>query len=159
MRTVWRHAVATALLVEQVASPAHRPHAQAAALLQDVGGLASIGASPTTLDPTATGRDRVPFRDVGVELLHLWGLPSPIVTAVAERDQPHEVAESGLGVSGALRAAHLLLQQTDSADPSGGEHDDELRRLLTHPQMAARAVDWHQAAREASKRAEERLRF
>lgn len=161
MRTAWRHAVATALLAEQVASPAHRPHAQAAALLQDVGRLASIGASPATIDDTvdlsATGRDGVPFRDVGVELLHLWGLPSPIVTAVAERDVPHEPAESGLGVAGALRAAHLLVQQTDSRDPSVGEHDDELGRLLSHPQMAARGVDWRQAAREASARAEERL--
>jgi HD-like signal output (HDOD) protein/CheY-like chemotaxis protein len=162
MRTVWRHALATAVLVEQVASPAHRPHAQAAALLQDVGRLVSIGASPATVDDTvdltATGRDGVPFREVGVELLHLWGLPSPIVTAVAERDATHQPTESGLGVAGALRAAHLLLQQTDSRDPSNGEHDDELEQLLAHPQMAARGTDWRQAAQEASARAEERLR-
>lgn len=161
VRTVWRHAVTTALLVEQVASPAHRPYAQAAALLQDVGRLASVGASPATIDDTvdltATGRDGVPFRDIGVELLHLWGLPSPIVTAVAERDLTHEVADSGLGVTGALRAAHLLVQQTDSRDPSVGEHDAELGRLLAHPQMAARGADWHQAAREACAKAEDRL--
>ncbi|MDR7275321.1 response regulator [Catenuloplanes atrovinosus] len=155
VRTVWRHAVATALLVEQVASPAHRPYAQAAALLQDVGRLAALnGDAP---DPAAAGHDGLPFRDVGVELLHLWGLPAPIVTAVAERDLPHEPAESGLGVTGALRTAHLLVQQTDARDPSAGRRDDELARLLAHPQLAVRDTDWRRAAQAASTRAGDRF--
>ncbi|MDP9793086.1 CheY-like chemotaxis protein/HD-like signal output (HDOD) protein [Catenuloplanes nepalensis] len=161
VRSVWRHAVATMLLVEQVASPAHRPHAQAAAMLQDVGRLSAIGAPHETLDapgdPAGTDCAGVPFRDIGVELLHLWGLPSPVVTAVAERDLPHEPAESGLGVAGALRVAHLLVQQTDSRDPADGQHDDELARLLSHPQLAARGVDWRQTACAASARAAQHL--
>ncbi|GAB7044782.1 MULTISPECIES: HDOD domain-containing protein [Catenuloplanes] len=162
VRSIWRHAVATMLLAEQVASPAHRPHAQAAAMLQDVGRLAAIAAPPEITEartpPDTPGGDAgVPFRDIGVELLHLWGLPSPIVAAVAERDLPHEPAESGLGVPGALRTAHLLVQQTDSCDPADGQHEDELARLLSHPQLAARDTDWHRAAHAASARATERL--
>jgi HD-like signal output (HDOD) protein len=161
LRTVWRHTVATALLVQDLASPAHRPHAHAAALLQDVGRLAVISSSPKAagepVDLTATAGDGVPFRDVGIELLHLWGLPTPIVAAVAERDAPHEPSEAGLGVSGSLRAAHLLVQQTDARDPSQAQHDEELDALLAHPQMAARGIDWRQAARDAAVRADERL--
>ncbi|GAB7046600.1 response regulator [Catenuloplanes indicus] len=154
-QSAWRHAVATMLLVEQIASPAHRPHAQAAAMLQDVGRLSVIGMPHETADGTVTGCAGVPFRDIGVELLHLWGLPAPIVTAIAARDVPHEPAESGLGVAGALRAAHLLVRQTGSGDPAGGDHEDELVRLLSHPQLAARGVDWHRAARAAYARAAE----
>lgn len=156
VRASWRHAVATALLVETVASPAHRPHAQAAALLQDIGRLACIGGGPSAMhevDLAADGHQGTPFHEVGVELLHLWGLSAPIVSAVAERDQPHRAPDSGLGVSGAVRTAHLLIQQTDSADPSDGTHSEELSALLAHPQLVAQRVDWARAAEQACTRA------
>jgi CheY-like chemotaxis protein/HD-like signal output (HDOD) protein len=157
LRTAWRHAVATACLVDSVASPANRPHAQAAALLQDVGRLVCLAAGGdeqgATVDLLAQTRDGVPFRDVGVELLHLWGLPPPIVTAVAQRDTPQSPDPSGLGVAAAVRTAHLLIQQTESACPGVGTYEEELAVLLTHPQLKAHAVDWRQAAVEASHRA------
>jgi len=157
LRLAWWHAVATASLVESVASPAHRPYAHAAALLQDVGALAALAGiasgTPHTVDLGPRSCEGVPLRDVGVELLHLWGLPAPVVAAVAERDLPHEPAEAGLGVSGAVRVAHLLIQGTDAHDPSDGSHDDELKSLLGHPQMAARPCDWAAAADAASERA------
>ncbi|MEV1286329.1 HDOD domain-containing protein [Micromonospora sp. NPDC049679] len=153
----WRHAVATAVLVASMASPANRPYAQAAALLQDVGRfvcVAGAGSGPcpgaNVMSPHCQG---VPYRDVGVELLHLWGLPSPIVTAVAQRDLEHRPASSGLGVAAAVRAAHLLMQQTESGDPSDGTHDDELALLLAHPQLTANSTDWRRAAEEASAKA------
>jgi CheY-like chemotaxis protein len=155
----WRHAVATACLVGSIASPANRPHAQAAALLQDVGRFVCLAGQQDddwgpALDPAATVCGGVPYRDVGVELLHLWGLPRPVVTAVAERDVPHRVAAAGLGVTGAVRAAHLLLQDTESRDPSVGSHADELALILAHPQLTAQPVDyWPGAAVEASERA------
>jgi HD-like signal output (HDOD) protein len=154
---IWRHASATASLVASLATPAHRPYAQAAALLQDVGRFTRLtserGQSGSAVDPRATERGGIPYRDIGVELLHLWGLPGPIVAAVAERDHPHEVALSGLGVAGAVRAAHLLVQQTEARDPSSGTHEDELALLLAHPQVMARSTDWARAAEEASERA------
>jgi hypothetical protein len=91
---------------------------------------------------------------VGVEMLHLWGLPAPVINAVAERDQPHQPTPSGLGISGAVRAAHLLIQLTESRDPSDGTHDDELAAMLTHPQLSIHSTDWRTAAEAASLRAE-----
>jgi CheY-like chemotaxis protein/HD-like signal output (HDOD) protein len=156
LRKSWRHAVATACLVDVLASPANRPHAQAAALLQDVGRLvclAAVGGDQTSgVDLGAQTRDGVPFRDVGVELLHLWGLPAPIITAVAQRDTPHAPDPTGLGVTAAVRTAHLLIQKTESACP-GGLEEDELAQLLGHPQLVAQALDWGAAAEEASGRA------
>ena len=156
LRAAWRHAVATACLVDFVASPANRPHAQAAALLQDVGRLvclAAVGDTGSAVDLGAETRDGVPFRDVGVELLHLWGLPPPIVTAVAQRDMAQSPGLSGLGVAAAVRTAHLLIQETESASPAAGTHAEELAQLLSHPQLRAQDVDWRRAADEASRQA------
>jgi CheY-like chemotaxis protein/HD-like signal output (HDOD) protein len=158
LKTTWRHAVATACLVESVASPANRPHAQAAALLQDVGRLICLSLADSDrgsrIDLDAATRDGVPFRDVGVELLHLWGLPVPIVAAVSQRDTPQRPDASGLGVAGAVRTAHLLIQQTGSREPVAGTHDEELALLLSHPQLKAQEIDWPRAAEEASRQAE-----
>jgi CheY-like chemotaxis protein/HD-like signal output (HDOD) protein len=156
LRAAWRHAVATACLVDFVASPANRPHAQAAALLQDVGRLvclAAVGDTGAAVDLGAETRGGVPFRDVGVELLHLWGLPPPIVTAVAQRDVAQSPGLSGLGVAAAVRTAHLLIQETESASPAAGTHAEELAHLLSHPQLKAQDVDWRRAADEASRQA------
>ncbi|HEX8343602.1 MAG TPA: response regulator [Actinoplanes sp.] len=154
LRAAWRHSVATACLVDFVASPANRPHAQAAALLQDVGRLVCLAAvgdgRQAGVDLAAETRDGVPFRDVGVELLHLWGLPPPIVTAVAQRDTPQSPDPSGLGVAAAVRTAHLLIEQAESARTGGGPNAEELAQLLAHPQMRAQSVDWRRAAEEAS---------
>jgi len=154
-----RHSVATAYLVDQIASPANRPHAQAAAILQEVGRL--ICLAPTAGDPApdvdlaGQTRDGVPFRDVGVELLHLWGIHPPIVAAVAHRDTPQSPDPSGLGVTASVRTAHLLVQRTESAFPDAGPATEELAELLSHPQLRARGVDWGRAAEEASRRAGE----
>jgi CheY-like chemotaxis protein len=149
----WRHAVATARLAGQVASPASRPYAHAAALLQDVGRFACLTAPGTGLDVAAGTRDGARFRDVGVELLRLWGVPPPVVAAVAHRDTAQRPDPTGLGVTAAVRVAHLLLQETGAADPGSPAHPDELASLLAHPQLAVRGIDWRAAADEAAWRA------
>ena len=154
LRTTWRHAVATACLVESVASPANRPHAQAAALLQDVGRLICLSVADSdrrsSIDLETATRDGVPFRDVGVELLHLWGIPPPVVAAVAQRDTPQRPDASGLGVAAAVRTAHLLIQQTESGETA----EEELPLLLSHPQLKAQDIEWRAAAEEAFRQAE-----
>jgi HD-like signal output (HDOD) protein len=159
LRVIWRHGVATAHLAGLVASPANAPFAQAAALLQDVGAFVCLAATADSPDPAvdlaAPDCRGVPYREVGVELLHLWGLPYPIVTAVAERDLPQQPPDSGLGVTSAVRLAHLLIQQTDARDPRCGTHDDERAQLLEHPQVTAQPTDWRRAADEAAGRAEQ----
>ncbi|MDT5043058.1 MAG: hypothetical protein QOE51_4043 [Actinoplanes sp.] len=156
LRAVWRHAVATAALVESVASPANRPHAQAAGLLQDIGRLICLavqGDQVTGVDLATTTVDGVPFRDVGVELLHLWGVPQPIVVAVAQRDTPQRPHASGLGVATAVRTAHLLIQQAEAGSTCDTAHADELAMLLSHPQLKAQPIDWCQAAEDACRQA------
>jgi DNA-binding NarL/FixJ family response regulator len=157
----WRHASASASLVGLMASPGNRAYAQAAALLQDIGRFICVtgwrscgGGAPEPGESTCAG---IPCRDVGVELLHLWGLPAPIISAVAARDTPQQASPSGLGVSGVVRAAHLLIQQTASRDPSAGTHEDELAALLDHPQLAIGPADWRAAAAAASERAIQRV--
>jgi DNA-binding NarL/FixJ family response regulator len=153
LRQTWRHAMATATLAGAVASPANRPHAQAAALLQDVGQLVCLAAIGTDqragVDLSRQTRDGVPFRDVGVELLHLWGLPVPVITAVGQRDRPQAPALSGLGVAAAVRTAHLLITQTGATLPETGTHAEELAALLSHPQLKAQDRDWHAIAEDA----------
>jgi DNA-binding NarL/FixJ family response regulator len=160
LEAVWRHAMATATLVHRIASPANRPHAQAAALLQDVGALVCLAAvAGGRVDLTARTRDNVPFADVGVELLHLWGLHPPIITAVAQRDTPQSPDASGLGVAASVRTAHLLTRRAESGGPDQDIHDKELSDLLSHPQLRAQAIDWRAAADEALRDAGERPGF
>jgi CheY-like chemotaxis protein len=157
LAVTWRHAAATAHLVGTMASPAARPYARAAALLQDVGRFVSVAGDGTdggTSTDSAGTSGGIPYRSLGVELLHLWGLPAPIITAVAERDTPHRNAPSGLGVAGAVRASHLLIQGTESRDPSDGTHEEELASLLSHPQLSVHPTDWRTAAEAASLHAE-----
>jgi DNA-binding NarL/FixJ family response regulator len=154
LRSAWRHAVATAALLESMASPANRPYAQAAGLLQDVGRLICLaleGDQITGVDLATTTVAGVPFRDVGVELLHLWGVPPPIVVAVALRDTPQQPHASGLGVAAAVRTAHLLIEQTEAGGADGGVHKDELAVLLSHPQLKAQSIDWRRTAEDSSR--------
>lgn len=142
---LWRHSVATAKLVRQLASPASAPYSEAAALLQDAGRLALLGArgGDEKWATSATGSADTPHaNEVGAHLLQLWGLPRPIVVAVADRYVVREPEPSGLGVGAALRTAHLLLQDTACADPHDGAHEHELAALLTHPQLTAADGDW-----------------
>jgi hypothetical protein len=158
LRTLWRHGIATAGLVGSVASPANRPHAQAAALLQDIGQfvcLAGVDADRRAgVDLAAGTHEGIPFRDVAVDLLHLWGLPAPVITAVAQRDRPQSPAASGLGVAAAVRTAHLLIRQTDPGHAETDAQAEELTQLLSHPQLGSQAVDWRRAAEDALRRAE-----
>jgi HD-like signal output (HDOD) protein len=148
---VWRHSIACARLVHDLASPGNAPYSQVAALLQDAGRLGPLSASGAHggQDPAATGRGPH-SNEIGAELLHLWGLPRPIVVAVRDRYLPQEQHPYGLGVGGALRAAHLLLQETACADPYDGTHADELDLLLAHEQLTSGGDDWRRRADQAA---------
>lgn len=144
---VWQHSIACSRLVRELATPGNAPYSEVAALLQDVGRLRASrstgclegeGPGPVGVEPHSN--------DVGAELLHLWGLPRPIVVAVRERYLPREGHPYGLGVGGALRAAHLLLQETICADPHDGTYEEELADLLAHEQLASTDYDWRRWA-------------
>lgn len=148
---IWRHSTAAARLVRELASPGNAPYAEVAALLQDAGRLAAL-TSPHAArrPPPGDGDEARGANAVGAELLHLWGLPRPIGAAVAERYLPRVASPQGLGVSGSLRAAHLLLQATGCDDRFDGGHRQELRALLAHPQVLASGKDWMLRAAEVA---------
>ncbi len=147
LEALWRHSVAAAKLVRTLASPANAPYSEAAALLQDAGRLALLGARAVGEWGTApTSADTPHPNDVGAHLLQLWGLPRPIVVAVADRYVAREPEPHGLGVSTALRTAHLLLQGTSCADPHDGAYEEELAALLRHPQLTVDDADWRARA-------------
>lgn len=146
---VWRHSVASAKLVRELASPGNAPYSEAAALLQDAGRLALMSARDGGAQwgtSSTESADTPHTNDVGAHLLALWGLPRPIAVAVADRYVAQDPEPHGLGVSGALRTAHLLLQETDCADPYDGVHEDELVALLRHPQLTSDDTDWRARA-------------
>ena len=60
---------------------------------------------------------------------------------------------AAVALAAAVRTAHLLIQKTESACPGTGSHDEELVRLLAHPQLGSQALDWRAAAEGASSRA------
>lgn len=146
---VWKHSIACARLVRELASPGNAPYSEVAALLQDAGRLGPLGAAGDGgQGPAAVGE--LHSNEVGAELLHLWGLPRPIVVAVRERYIAQEGYPYGLGVGGALRVAHLLLQQTDCADLHDGTHEDELERLLRHEQLTSTGQQWRLRAQQVA---------
>lgn len=144
---VWRHSIACARLVRELASPGNAPYSEVAALLQDAGRLGPLSGSASPVEQEATpGVAELHPNEIGAELLHLWGLPRPIVVAVRERYLPREGHPYGLGVGGALRTAHLLLQETICADPHDGTYEEELADLLAHEQLASTDYDWRRWA-------------
>jgi HD-like signal output (HDOD) protein len=148
---LWRHSIACARLVRDLASPGNAPYSEVAALLQDAGRLGPLSAWGNPGGPDAdTGAGALHSNEIGGELLHLWGLPRPIVVAVRERYQRQQQYPYGLGVGGALRAAHLLLQETVCADPHDGTHEDELEGLLAHEQLTSAGHDWRRRAQQAA---------
>lgn len=81
--------------------------AATAALLSDVGmllpGVAIAKAGDTTPD------DRPHYAEAGAYLLGLWGLPMPIVEAVASHHQPGKSRTRGFWVGGAVHVARALV--------------------------------------------------
>lgn len=162
--TSWEHSLATALIARQLATPALAPFAEVGGLLRDVGLLAGLASrqaavrddlrvaadSGQPLRDVTTARCGYDWAEVGADLLDLWGLPQPIVTAVAGQHDRHRDHGTGLGIGGALRAAHLLVQRTRSTDPTDTRADDELAHLLRHPQLRHRGLDWSRLAEDAS---------
>jgi len=107
--------------------------AATAALLADVGmllpGVSVPKAGETTPD------DRPHYAEAGAYLLGLWGLPMPIVEAVASHHQPGRSRSRGFWVGGAVHVARALVS---------GEAVDEdyLHSLGLHDRLPA----WRQLA-------------
>lgn len=83
--------------------------AATAALLAEVGMLLPGVRIPGVSDDDPASVDGPHYADAGAYLLGLWGLPMPIVEAVANHHQPARSRIRGFWVSGAVHVARALV--------------------------------------------------
>ena len=86
--------------------------------------------------------------EIGAYLLGIWGLPHPVVEAVAHHHQPERVTQIEFDVLSALVKAHSLVTTDDAAAFVGGVPEDpkiDSRYLL--PQAP---FDWAEAVRRVA---------
>lgn len=139
-----RHGQACSRLARAIMDNSQRDHAALASLLQDVGQLVLAECLPHVykgnlefaraqglpLHTVEAERLGYTHADVGAYLLGLWGLPEPIVTAVARSHAPlHEVLAAQTRPADATRLAHELVQVHcgAAADPTDIGDADGLR--------------------------------
>jgi HD-like signal output (HDOD) protein/CheY-like chemotaxis protein len=105
-----------------------------AALLTDVGYLVS---GTNVIDPTGVMSDQA-HAEIGAHLLALWGLPMPIVEAVAYHHAPARIPRDDFGLHGIVHVAAALAIDEDP-------HEGFLR---THG-MDVHLADWKAACASA----------
>ena len=79
------------------------------------------------------GAERAAFQathaEVGAYLLDLWGLPLPLVEAVALHHEPARASEPVFSPLTAVHIANVLEQEVSSVDAPGGLDSNYLDRL------------------------------
>jgi putative nucleotidyltransferase with HDIG domain len=79
--------------------------------------------------------------EVGAYLLDLWGLPLPLVEAVAWHHEPGRTSESGFSPLTAVHVANVLAQETA---PSEGPRDQLDSDYLSRLNLGQRVEAWRQ---------------
>lgn len=137
VRALWEHGVRTAGLAQGIAAQAGLPqetrdHALAGGLLHDVGKIAlatlipdrvnaileRVNAGEGTFFEVEQAHHKATHADVGAYLLGTWGLPVPVVAAIARHHTP-QGAETELGPVTIVHVANALdhlLQQPGAAE-------------------------------------------
>lgn len=168
MEKLQEHAQLTARIVKRLPVPRYLGDATiVAALLHDVGKLVLAAKLPEQLAralKTASQEGRPLFSvendlmgfnhaEIGAHLLALWGLPSPIVEAVAYHHAPSQIPQRGFDPIAAVYLANLLAHQCDQGEPSTdaflmpqGTDLAYLEALDVTPHLPA----WQAMAREAA---------
>ena len=104
-------ALRTSRLAAQILGGSSAELAATAGLLAEVGRLLP-GMRSTLPDGTEQNPEGPHFAEAGAYLLGLWGLPMPIVEAVANHHQPGRMRMSGFWVAGAVHVAAALVADT-----------------------------------------------
>ncbi len=90
--------------------------------------------------------------EIGAYLLGLWGLPYPIVEAVANHHRPERVESSGFGVLSAVYVADRLIHE--AASPRSGAQTTESDLDMAHLEkqgVAGRVPEWREMAQQELK--------
>jgi HD-like signal output (HDOD) protein len=138
---LWDHSIAVSKLAQQIAAAENCAKALleecfTAGLLHDLGKLVLLAEFPKQcLEVYAAKSDAradvekerlgCTHAEVGAYLMSIWGLPFPLVHAVAFHHHPAETAETKFSTLTAVHAADSI---TSEADPSPLNHDVELDR-------------------------------
>lgn len=133
---LWDHSVAVSTLAQRIASSESCPKSMleecfTAGLLHDLGKVVLLAELPQdylkicmTSPREGTGLERdllgCTHAEVGAYLMSIWGLPFPLVHAVAYHHHPKESAESGFSP---LTAVHVADAIVSEADTSALNHD------------------------------------
>ncbi len=114
-----QRALATSQLAGKLLAGPSAELAETAGLLAEVGLLLpGIGDIEGDREPGGDGTVAViqpgspGFAEAGAYLLGLWGLPTPIVEAVAHQSRPRRMRSSGFWVTGAVHVATALVRGT-----------------------------------------------
>jgi putative nucleotidyltransferase with HDIG domain len=90
--------------------------------------------------------------EIGAYLLGIWGLPYPVVEAVAHHHQPGRVSHSEFGVLAAIVSAHALVP-SDDAMVFGGDVPPDPKIDKSYLVAVNAPFDWNEAVRRVSERA------
>jgi putative nucleotidyltransferase with HDIG domain len=164
---VWRHSLASASCARIVAralglSADEAAEAFTAALLHDIGKLVLAGslsddygvvvdqadadhAAAWTVERDMLGATHA---DVGAYLLGLWGLPDPIVEAVAWHHRPSQCAAQAVCPLTAVHAADAIEHRLHPCDAAGGTMEPDAD-YLTGLELTAAFPAWTAACLES----------
>lgn len=155
-----RHAQLTARFATGIAQSLQMsPAVVLAALLHDVGKLVMADRTPAhfvrALAESQEGglplfevEERliqISHAEVGAYLLSLWGLPSPVVEAVAHHHHPRRVAQTGIDMVFVVYVANLLAHERDALANNSALPEFDME-LLEQTGAAARLDDWRKIA-------------
>ena len=131
-----------------------------AGLLHDIGKLVIAERAPEHLARALQGveEEKLPLHrieedlvgvshaEVGAYLLSLWGLPSPVVEAVAHHHHPERVPQGNLDMISVIYLANQLAHQHSGGGPSPEAVPSIEPRILEIPGVAAGLPGWHDMA-------------
>lgn len=128
------HSQLTTKIAGQIPASAHvRGVAVVAGLLHDVGKLVLATLAPAHFTRALEGAEAegrplyvvetelmgVSHAEVGAYLLGIWGLPSPVVEAVAHHHHPERVPQDSLDAVGIVYISNILAHQVAGRAPAG----------------------------------------
>jgi putative nucleotidyltransferase with HDIG domain len=155
------HATRTARVARNLfEDKAMRENAFAAAMLHDVGKLIHATMLPKSYEEAillcSTGRTfhdaeqdviGVSHAEIGAFLLGIWGMPYPIVEAVAHHHHPARVSHGAFDLVGATHVANALAHEQERLESSEPSCSDELDTdYLESVGVADRISEWREMA-------------
>jgi putative nucleotidyltransferase with HDIG domain len=164
------HAQLTARIASEIGKKVRMTSAVGvAALLHDVGKLVIAARAPEHLTRAMQGvrEDRRPLymieeelvgvshAEVGAYLLSMWGLPSPVVEAVAHHHHPERVAQEKIDMISVVYLANMLAHEhANSKEETAGPAVCIDPSILSIAEVNDNLDDWHEMAESVSQELE-----